>query len=615
MHLPNSNQYENKSEKNKYKLLKMNKIKQLSIILFFFTFFAGYTLAQNTQIDRIKAHIEKLASEDFAGRQPGTDGDIKSADYIVKQYNEIGLIPLAENGKQYFEFVVGSELGTENALQLGDEKMTVKTDFIPSSFTANGTLQGEVVFAGFGLNVDLEDIKWNDYKNIDVKGKWVLLLRADPELDKADSKLIEYGEDRTKCYTAKDMGAAGVLLVSGAELEKEDILPKPAKNSIASNAGVPVFFITRDVANKILANSGKKIEEIEKQLIASRTPASFNTNTVVNGKTDLVEKRAKTTNIIAKIEAKHKKAFDDEYIIIGAHYDHLGMGGAGTSSRTPDTTAVHNGADDNASGVATIIELARRLKLIDKKLKRDVVIIAFSGEELGLLGSKYYVEHPIIPLSSASLMLNFDMVGRFNKESNALVVGGVGTASGLEYFAQKSSKKNKIAVNYSKSGYGPSDHASFYGEKVPVLYFFTGTHEDYHTPFDDLEKLNIEGISTVVDYAYDIINEVVAMSTKLPYLETEDTQRGRRMNLKVTLGIVPDMAANIETGLKVSGVKKGGPAELGGIKKDDIIIAINGKEVKDIYEYMFRLQSLEKGQRINVEVVRGEAKEIVIIDL
>lgn len=593
----------------------MKYIKQIAITFFFFTLFACYNTAQQSEIDRIKKHIDYLASEELQGRKPGTEGGKLAGNYIIKCFEDLDLQLLGDNGKQYFEFVEGSELGNNNKLIVGKNENELKKEYIPANFSANTTVKANVVFAGFGISVDLEDVKWDDYKNTDVNGKWVLLLRADPELDKQDSKLIKYGEDRHKCYTAKDKGAAGVLLVQGKELSEKDVLPEPRKNTIASNAGIPVIYITREVANKILAEQNKKIEVIEKDLIENRNPQPFEISTTVEATVDIVEKRAKTSNIVAKIEAKHKKA-TDEYIIIGAHYDHLGMGGTGSSSRKPDTVAVHNGADDNASGVAAIIELANRLKEIDSKLKRDIVIVAFGGEEMGLLGSKFYVDEPFLPLEDAVLMMNFDMVGRFDKEKNALVIGGIGTAVELEKLTEKQKKANKFNINFSKNGYGPSDHASFYSEKIPVLFFFTGTHADYHTPFDDVEKLNLEGISTVIDYAFDVIKDVVSYKEKLTYIETEDnTKRSRRMNLKVTLGIIPDMAATVETGLKVGGVKKGGPAHGGGMLKDDIIIAINGKEVKDIYEYMFRLQELNKGQRINVEVIRGDSKEILIIDL
>ncbi len=305
-----------------------------------------------------------------------------------------------------------------------------------------------------------------------------------------------------------------------------------------------------------------------------------------------------------------------EYVIIGAHFDHLGMGGPGSSSRAPDTIGVHHGADDNASGVAMMLELAQKFAATKGSHKRSIICIGFSGEEEGLLGSKHFTDDPGIDLSKVNAMINLDMVGRLT-DSTMLQISGVGTAAGLKDLIYSKSDTSAVRLNLSEEGYGPSDHSSFYFKNIPVLFYFTGAHLDYHTPSDTWDKINYAGMVKISGLVFNVAEELADSPVRLsfreagPKVEPARYRRGKG----VTLGIMPDFAGIIKNGLRADAVTPGKPAALGGMKKGDIITAINGKSVNNIQDYMSRMSQLKHGQTISVEVLRGGKKEVLLIQL
>jgi hypothetical protein len=505
-------------------------------------------------------------------------------------------------------------LGEKNNLTFGGFEGSVRKDFIPLSFSSSAKVSAPVVFAGYGFDIDTDSLKWSDYKGIDVKGKWVMIFRADPELDNSDSKFIPYSDVRSKVLTAKDKGVAGVLLVTPKGVEKEDKLMSLVAENNEVTAGIPILNITRDFAGKILLKKGISIDSLDRAIIAAKAPNSFETGVTLDGTADVVQKREKTANVIALLEG-NDPALKNEYLVIGGHYDHLGFGGPGSGSRTPDTSAVHNGADDNASGTAMVMALAERLA--GEKIKRSIIFVAFSAEEIGLIGSKYFVDHPPVELKKIKAMFNFDMVGRFDKEKNAISLSGTGTSVEADSLLKPLESNLPFAVTHAPDGYGPSDHAAFYSSNIPVFYFNTGVHTDYHTPVDDTEKLDFNAEKQIGDFAAGIILVVDNLPKALTFKESgKKDQAGRSgRRLKVTLGIMPDFAGTEKKGLRIDGVTKDGPADKGGMKKGDIITGINGMKVENIYEYMSRLQKLKHGMTVNVEVIRGEKNEVLIIQL
>jgi len=289
------------------------------------------------------------------------------------------------------------------------------------------------------------------------------------------------------------------------------------------------------------------------------------------------------------------------------------MGGPGSGSREPDVPAIHNGADDNASGTAGVMELAKRLSANRSQFKRSVVLVTFTGEEMGLLGSKEFISKSPIDLKKVDAMINMDMVGRMNPDTRTISVGGSGTSKQSDSLLKVLEADRPFKVTHSADGYGPSDHASFYGENIPVFYFTTGAHDDYHKPTDEADRIDYKSETQVLDMVYDLA-KLVANSERLTYRQSGSKQSisyGR--NMKVTLGIVPDMVSSENNGLRVDGVRKGGPADKAGLLKGDRIVSIEGQPVTNIYDYMARLGKLKVGQVATVEIIREDKKQVVIV--
>lgn len=291
-------------------------------------------------------------------------------------------------------------------------------------------------------------------------------------------------------------------------------------------------------------------------------------------------------------------------VIIGAHYDHLGLGNDGSSLDPNPQNKIHNGADDNASGVAGVIELARYFQNNGKKENVNFLFLFFSGEEFGLFGSKYFTEHPTIDLSTVNYMINLDMVGRLNPETKALSVSGTGTSPVWENLL-KGLSNDKVTIKTDSSGTGPSDHTSFYLKNIPVLHFFTGAHSDYHKPSDDADKINYEGEVEVLNIIVKVI-EQLDNQPKLAFLQTKSNMQTSRSSFKVTLGIMPSYTSDGDGGLRVDGVTEGKPAHRAGIMTGDVITQMGDVEVKDIQDYMKALGKFEKGQTIHITVKRKD---------
>ena len=562
-------------------------------------------------IDELKKHVSYLASDKLKGRLTGSEGDSLSAQYIRKELKASGLVPLYSNGFQRFRVTDNIILGAANELTVNGLKLKVGTDFAPFSFSQNNSFTGEVVFAGYGFAINEDSLKWNDYDGMDVKGKIVMVLRADPEVDKTMSPFIRYSRDRDKVLQAKDLGASAVLLVSGKIFDSEDKFEALVKGE--QSVGIPAIRITRKIANQLLESRKAVVDDLEKKLNTSRKPSSFATGASVSGHADVTETTVATRNVVMVLPGEDP-ILKNEYIILGGHFDHLGMGGS--SSRQQDTVAVHPGADDNASGVGMILELVQKLAATPNSHKRSIAVVAFSGEEEGLLGSKQFVDHPEIDLTKVNAMVNLDMVGRLN-ENSMVQIGGVGTAEPLKKLIYADVDTTILKLSLSEEGYGPSDHASFYGKNIPVLFISSGAHLDYHTPADKWEKVNYPGMVKIADITYKMITDLANMDTKLAFLEAgpkEQVSRGLRKK-GVTLGIMPDFAGNVKNGLRADFVTPGKPAGLGGMKKGDIITSINGKEVNNIQDYMFRMSQLKHGETISVEVLRGTEKVVLLIQL
>jgi hypothetical protein len=583
----------------------------LPLLLLFFLFSCNAN--REVTVKELQDHIRYLASDSLKGRLTGSAGDSLSAVYIRKELASFGFQPLSVDGFQRFRVTSRLVAGPENDLSVEDIRFIAEKDFAPFAFSADAGLISEAVFAGYGFNIDTDSIKWNDYNGVDVKNKWVIILRADPEVDKSTSPFIPYSGDRNKALLAKDMGAAGVLLVSGPAYDPQDTFESLNPNDFSID--IPVLRIKREVADLILAKTKKTISELEKKLNETKKPQSYTTNTTVSAKAEVIREMSTTRNVSMVLPGEDE-ALKNEYIIIGAHFDHLGMGGPGSGSMVVDTVAVHHGADDNASGVSMMLELAEKFALTKGSHKRSIICIAFAGEEEGLLGSKYFVDNPGIDLTKVNAMINLDMVGRL-KDSSSVQISGVGTAGDFGEMITSGNDTSLLRLTLSEEGYGPSDHSSFYGKNIPVLFFTTGAHMDYHTPSDTYDKINYKGMVTISSLIFKITEKLASSPDKLKFREAgPKIERGRLMRRKsVTLGIMPDFAGNVKNGLRADEVDPGRPAALGGMKKGDIITSINGKTVNNIYDYMSRMGQLKNGQTIIVGILRDGAKIELVIQL
>lgn len=557
------------------------------------------------------AHIDFLASDSLMGRMPGTPFDRVAAKYI-KDFMDLSEIEmLGKNGYQFFEFIDHQDIGYNNALKVNSKPKSLGIDYSVLPFSSSDSLSTSVVFAGYGFSIETDKISWNDYLPVHITDKWVMILRGDPDYENSDSPFAEYAADRYKAMVAKDNGAAGVILVSGSKFDDKDELASTKQKTF--EIGIPVIHVKRELANEILKASGHRVESLEQRMIETQKPFSFVVGANVCCRTDVVTKKKNSQNVMAIIEGTDP-ILKNQFIVLGAHYDHIGMGGSKSSSRQPDTIAVHNGADDNASGVAAILEIGQKLSKASPK--RSVVVVAFGAEEIGLLGSRFFTENQIIPIDSISAMINVDMLGRMNEERN-LQVGGVKTAAESVEILTKINEKYGFDLSLSPQGYGPSDHASFYSKEVPVFFISTGPHTDYHTPFDDIDKINFDGLRESADFIYDLAIELANAEQRLTFQEagpaTPQSRHGRE--LKVRLGIMPDVSGVDHNGLKILAVNENQPAYNAGLKKGDVITAIDGKPIKNIQDYMFRLQELNVGNTISLEFNRDGEVNVVLVQL
>lgn len=544
--------------------------------------------------------VKKLASEQYAGRIAGSIENAEAAKFLAYQFAKAGLNSFNENYVQAFNINEGYVLDETNSIEIEGILLNIEKEYSPFSFSKNGEVLDKLSFHGFGLKEE-KGLIWNDYPD-SIQTGWVMIFSGVPDSLKAKEKFYS---DRDKAMVAMQNGAKGVLIVS-----KNNELVQLNANSNAMD--IPVLNITWDKASEILKTKKIDINSLLEKNRFEPNHDHFELN--LKGTIQVNPKEVQLQNVFGYFEGSDE-LLKNEYIIIGAHYDHLGMGGHTISSRMPDTIAVHGGADDNASGVAAIIEIMQKIQSQEIKPERSIIFAFFDGEEKGLLGSKHMTEHLPVDKGQIKGMINLDMVGRLKTDS-LLIIGGYGTSLEAESIIESTNQEYNFNLTISKEGYGPSDHAAFYSLDIPVFYLTTGPHDDYHTPFDLYDRINYDGLKYVSEFTYDLLTNI-ANGKALTFQEAGPKQQADRHSsrFKVTLGVMPDFFGVEKKGLRIDLVVDGKPAYLGGMKKGDIVIDINGNKVGGIEDYMYWLKKLEPGQRILVEVLRGEKKEILTIQL
>lgn len=578
-------------------------------------FLAGLALAgcqtirnpwSNPDITReeIRYHIGILASDSLEGRLPGTPGIEMAADYIRKEFMSYGLKPRGDRGSydQAFDIVAGLTADETNSLKSGELSFALKEDFLPLNCSADTSVSAGVIFAGYGITA--QELNYDDYAGLDAKGKIVVMLRYSPDGDTPHSGFYRHASVRRKVALAAEHGAIGVLIVTGPGDGEDELISLLYDNTV-SDYGLPAMTISRKTALAILGWKDDQLAARQDGINRSKKPASTATTAVVDMVAKVTVVRKTAWNIIGFLEGSDR-TLRDEVIVLGAHYDHLGMGGSNSMYR--GAPAIHNGADDNASGTSALLELAQRLAALRDSLKRSYLFIAFSAEEMGTLGSKYFMEHPTVDSARLITMFNFDMVGRL-RDGN-LVIHGTGTSPHFESYLKDANAPYNLNLSLLKDGNGPSDFAEFYRKNIPVIAFFTDVHEDYHKPSDDAERINVEGEEQITRMALDVIRRLDGDSVRPEFTRVKGDSTRAMGGFRATLGIVPGYASS-EEGLKVDDVNPGQAGDKAGIKKGDVIIKFGPRTIKNVYDYTYALGDFKPGDEVEV-VVRREGREVTL---
>jgi hypothetical protein len=554
--------------------------------------------------------VKALSSPAMEGRGAGTKGIGLAANMIEQRYRTLGLQPAGS--KSYFQpftVITGAKLKEGNRLEIEDGKskraLKLNQDFVPFSFSSSGEVAGPIVFAGYGVTAP--EFGYDDYAHLDVKDKIAVILRYEPSgfaAKSGNAGLTQHSQLITKAINARNHGAKAVILMNGKVRDGgEDELTKFGSVNGPENVGTVIVQVKNDAASAWFADAGKSLTDIQNQIDSSSTPSSFAfpDKLQISLGANIEKTRATVNNVLAYLPGK-----TDEYIIIGAHYDHLGYGNI--DSLAPSQLGqIHPGADDNASGTAGVLELARLLAPRKGQLQRGILFADFAGEELGLLGSAEWVKEPTLPLDKAVAMINMDMIGRIKDEK--VFIGGTGTAATFKELLDEEKSKSLFHIEYSPSGYSASDHTSFVGKQIPVLFFFSGLHSDYHKPSDTWDKINAPDAAKLLDFIDDVALKVDSEKERVAFVPVKEDQpagqaaSGGGGGYGPYFGSIPDFGQE-ENGVKFSDVRPGSPAAKAGFKAGDILIQFGDKPIHNLYDFTDALRRSKVGDEVDVKVLR-----------
>ena len=565
------------------------------------------TPVQQADPTRYLNDVKSLASPEMEGRGAGTAGLTRAEHLIEKRYRELGLQPAGVKGfAQAFSVVTGARLKSDNhvLVQANDSKkeLVINEDFVPFSFSSSAEVDGPLVFAGYGITA--EEFQYDDYAGLDVKDKVVIVLRYEPSgfAEKTGNHgLTQHSQLITKAINARNHGAKAVILANGKLGDgEEDLLTRFGSVSGPANVGIVFVQVKNAVLESWLQSAGKSLQHVQDVINSTTKPASFAFSETlrVSLHIDIETTHATVNNVLAWLPGQ-----TDEYVIVGAHYDHLGRGDF--DSLAPSQIGqVHPGADDNASGTAGVLELARLLAPRGRHLKRSILFMNFSGEELGLLGSAEWVKEPTRPLAKAVAMINMDMIGRIRDDK--VYIGGVGTGSTFKTVLEQAQKDAPFKIEYSAGGYASSDHTSFVTKKIPVLFFFSGLHSDYHKPSDTWDKINAPSAARLLDLVENVTVQLATTDTP-PAFQVVTEQRplsgGAGGGYGPYFGSIPDFGQT-ENGVKFSDVKPNSPAAKAGFKAGDVLVQFGDKPINNLYDFTDALRRSKVGDVVQVKVLR-----------
>ncbi len=580
--------------------------------------------------DRLKKAVEWLAAPDREGRGPGTKGIDVAADWVAAELGRVGLGAKAAGDGPFQQFVMTLEakLGPaeKNTAHLvgpagadGTPRvipLELGKDFTPLAAGGSGDFDLPLVFAGYGISAPKE--KYDDYAPLAAAAKAaaVVVLRQEPQKDDPHSvfdgnQASQYAALSRKVANASEHEVGGLVFCNDADAEGDTLMAFTRAGEGSTRRTMPILHVRRAVVDEVVKTAtGRSLGEIQKGIDASLEPASGPlTGWRVRGTTAIERVESQGKNVLAMLPGRGAAAADGrpaisptETIVLGAHYDHLGYGG--TNSAAPGEHAIHHGADDNASGTALLIEVARMLAA-EGPFPRRIVCAAFSGEERGLLGSSHYTANPAVPLADTVAMVNLDMVGRLDK--NTVIIHGTGTGKGLDALVDRLVAAGGFEVAKEPGGFGPSDHASFYAKKIPVLHVFTGSHADYHRPTDTADKINYDGMVRLAKLVAAAVRELATMPERPAYIEVASSMFARGGGDRPYFGSIPDFGKPGK-GYAISGVSKDSPAARGGLKGGDLIVRLGGSAIAGLEDFDSALRKHKAGETIPVVVVRDGAE-------
>lgn len=558
--------------------------------------------------EELDAKVKYLSSDELEGRFTGSEGIRLAADYIVSDLEKFDLKPLKgfDNLRIPFDYISNIDISKNDNFisavsSTGKEvKLTPGDNFMPLSSTENGDFKDGLVFAGFGIKTnDDSKLKINSFDGLDIKDKIVMIMDDMPaNLDDAQQKeLVRYSSRMYKILTAREMGAKGIIFIS-----KRSKITKDREVRMNIKSGMYLAEITQEAAGELLGTDFSKIVS-KLDNYNPHEQSSYDTKIELAGNFKVTKVHSKDNNVIGVVYADNS----DEYIVIGGHYDHLGYGEEGSLADDSVRHQIHNGADDNASGTTVVMELAEyyaQLKKDNPKaITKNLVFAFWSGEELGLLGSSEFMEQAEKKGLKFESYLNYDMVGML--KDNKLSMQGAGSAENWRKLIEKKNILAGFNLAVSDDPYLPTDATSFYKKNIPVIAFFTGLHEHYHRPSDDYVNLNIKGMERIANFSTNIIDELLNGKTEIKYKKVDMNTETNVRGFAVYLGTIPDYVAEVE-GVKLSGVRGGGPADKAGVRANDIIVHLAGKDIKNIYDYTNILADLKPGKEYKIEVKRGD---------
>ena len=586
-------------------------------ILFGAMLTAGISVASDITPESYLSHVKFLASPDLKGRLTGTREAEQAAGYIADQLRKAGAQSLDGGYFQDFEVTVKAAPGPGDkaVLHAGGRTLELKEnqEFVPLNLSANGSVSGPVVFAGYGITAP--EYGYDDYANLDVQGKIVLVLRHEPQ--EADEKSVFNGKNLTlhsqlsnKLVNAKQHGARGVLLVNDTPNHPgdEDTLPRFVPLTGTEEIGILVEQISAKAADELLSASKESLGGVATAIDRDTKPHSFLLGPGASA--DLVvdtrQEKRRARNVVAYLAGETQ-----EYVILGAHYDHLGLGEQ-NSLAPSEIGTVHPGADDNASGTAGILELARNLAAQPRQ-KRGFLFICFTGEEEGVLGSGWYTGHPLKPLANAVAMINLDMIGRLR--DNKAYVAGTGTGSTLEGIVKSAASRAGLQLEVSDAaGYGGSDHTPFTARQVPTLFFFSGLHGDYHKPSDTWDKINAKDAARLLDGVSAAATALAGAPDRPAFVRVQPPAgmagggpSSGGPGYGAYFGSVPDFGGPADAGVRFADVRDGSPAGNAGLKAGDTLIEFDGKPIQNLYDFTYALQQHKPGETVTVKVLRDGA--------